>query len=70
MFKRSDLENIADEDLSQKNKTRKAMLNFDKQLLPDDVFEQNRLIERKKQERILTRILNKVAAFIGIEDVD
>lgn len=64
-----DLENIADEDLSQKNKTRKAMLNFDKQLLPDDVFEQNRLIERKKQERILTRILNKVAAFIGIEDV-
>ena len=69
MFKRSDLENIADEDLSQKNKTRKAMLNFDKQLLPDDVFEQNRLIERKKQERILARILNKVAAFIGIEDV-
>lgn len=45
------------------------MLNFDKQLLPDDVFGQNRLIERKKQESILTRILNKVAAFIGIEDV-
>ncbi len=63
-----DLENIFDEDLSRNNKMRKAMLNFDKQLLPDAVFEQNRLIERKKQERILTKILNKVESFIGIEN--
>lgn len=62
-----ELENIADEDLSQKNKTHKTMLNFDKQLLPDDVFEQNRLIERKKQERILMKILDKIELFVGIE---
>lgn len=64
-----DLENIDDEDLSLNNKTRKAALNFNKQLLPDDVFEQNRLIERKKQERILSKILDKIESFIGIETV-
>ena len=64
-----DLENIDDEDLSLNNKTRKTALNFDKQLLPDDVFEQNRLIERKKQERILSIILDKIEFFIGIETV-
>lgn len=62
-----DLENIDDEDLSLNNKTRKTALKFNKQLLPDDVFEQNRLIERKKQERILSIILDKVESFIGIE---
>ena len=62
-----DLENIDDEDLSFNNKTRKAALKFNKQLLPDDVFEQNRLIERKKQERILSIILDRVESFIGIE---
>ena len=64
-----DLENIDDEDLSLNNKTRKTALNFNKQLLPDDVFEQNRLIERKKQERILSIILDKIEFFIGIETV-
>lgn len=63
-----DLENIDDEDLSQNNITRKNTLNFNKQLLPDDVFEQNRLIERKKQESILLKILNRVESFIGIEN--
>lgn len=62
-----DLENIDDGDLSLNNKTRKTALKFNKQLLPDDVFEQNRLIERKKQERILSIILNRVELFIGIE---
>lgn len=64
-----DLENIDDEDLSFNNKTREAALKFNKQLLPDDVFEQNRLIERKKQERILSIILDKIEFFIGIETV-
>lgn len=64
-----DLENVDDEDLSFNNKTRKAALKFNKQLLPDDVFEQNRLIERKKQERILSIILDKIEFFIGIETV-
>ena len=64
-----DLENIDDEDLSLNNKTRKTALKFNKQLLPDDVFEQNRLIERKKQERILSIILDKIEFFIGIEIV-
>lgn len=64
-----DLENIDDEDLSLNNKTRKTALKFNKQLLPDDVFEQNRLIERKKQERILSIILDKIEFFIGIETV-
>ena len=64
-----DLENIDEEDLSFNNKTRKAALKFNKQLLPDDVFEQNRLIERKKQERILSIILDKIEFFIGIETV-
>ncbi len=63
-----DLENINDEDLSLNNKARKVALNFNKQLLPDNVFEQNRLIERKKQEAILSKILNKVESFIGIEN--
>ena len=62
-----DLENIDDGDLSLNNKTRKTALKFNKQLLPDDVFEQNRLIERKKQERILSIILDRVELFIGIE---
>ena len=29
------------------NKTRKTALKFNKQLLPDDVFEQNRWVKRK-----------------------
>lgn len=64
-----DLENIYDEDLSQTNKELKAKLHFDKQLLPDIVFEQNRLIERKKQEKILSLILYRIRSFVGIETV-
>lgn len=62
-----DLENIADEDLSRANRNRKNSINLNKQLLPDYVFEQNRLIERKKQEEILSKILDNVDTFIGIE---
>ena len=43
-----DLENINDDDLSNENRQRKVQLNFDTELLPDSVFMQNRLIERKK----------------------
>lgn len=64
-----DLENIDDEDLTINNKHRKQALDFNKQLLPDEVFEQNRLIERKKQEKILLKILEKIDNFIGIESV-
>ena len=62
-----DLENISDEDLSQTNKAHKDAIKLDKQLLPDNVFEQNRLIERKKQEAILLKILDCAESFIGIE---
>ena len=62
-----DLENIDDDDLTIINKNRKQTLGFNKQLLPDEVFEQNRLIERKKQERILSRLLNNIEHFAGIE---
>ena len=62
-----DLENVDDDDLSQPNKERKATLSFNKTLLPDATFEQNRLIERKEQEEILLSILNKIDLFLGIE---
>lgn len=62
-----DLENIDDVDLSVSNKSRKDSLHFDKQLLPDEVFAQNRLIERKKQEIILRKIIENVELFIDIE---
>ena len=62
-----DLENIDNEDLSQANRIRKNAIDLDKQLLPDNIFEQNRLIERKKQETILLKILNKLDGFYGIE---
>lgn len=64
-----DLENIDDSDLSKENLLRKTELNFDKQLLPDDVFQQNRLIERKKQEKVLLKILSNISLFVGIENV-
>lgn len=62
-----DLENIADDDLSPSNLTRKQQLVINRELLPDVVFEQNRLIERRKQEKILKLILQSVRGFIGIE---
>ena len=51
-----DLESVDDSDLSPANQSRKAAITLDKQLLPDVVFEQNRLIERQKQEKILRRL--------------
>ena len=62
-----DLENIDDDDLSNENRQRKVQLNFDTELLPDSVFIQNRLIERKKQERILKCILKYINDFRDIE---
>ena len=47
-----DLENIAEHDLSPRNRQLKSELFLDRNLLPDYVFIQNRLIERVKQERI------------------
>ena len=51
-----DLESVDESDLSPANKARKAAIVLDKWLLPDAVFEQNRLIERKKQEKILRKL--------------
>lgn len=62
-----DLENVAFEDLSANNKERKSFLNLDFHLLPDEVFVQNRLIERKLQEAILKLLCNRISAFDGIE---
>ena len=63
-----DLENIADNDLSSANLAKKNRLSFDRVLLPDSVFVENRLIERKKQESILNSILSNISLFYGIED--
>ena len=62
-----DLENVLDEDLSPENLAKKAKLEFDCKLLPDKVFAENRLIERKKQEHILALILRDIGKFVGIE---
>ncbi len=51
-----DLENVDEEDLSLQNREKKRAIRLNKHLLPDIVFEQNRLIERKKQEKILLRL--------------
>ena len=64
-----ELENIDDYDLSNKNKEKKIRLELNKNLLPDKVFEENRLIERKKQEKVLSIILNKIENFKGIENI-
>lgn len=56
-----DLESVNDSDLNVENQRRKAAITLDKRLLPDTVFEQNRLIERQKQEKILRKLCeNKV----------
>lgn len=62
-----DLENIDDIDLSPENLVRKSRLEFNRDLLPDSVFAENRLIERKKQEQILHLILKQIHKFSGIE---
>lgn len=54
-----DLENVDDKDLSQENQIRKARIKLNKDLLPDSVFEQNRLIERQKQEKVLEKLCEK-----------
>ena len=62
-----DLENISDNDLSPKNRMKKAQLSLLHNWLPDEVFNENRLIERKKQENVLTLIWFKIQQFHGIE---
>lgn len=62
-----DLENVDEDDLSSANIQKKKEMNFDDELLPDSVFAENRLIERKKQERILNLILERIDEFKGIE---
>lgn len=62
-----DLENIDNQDLSADNQIRKKQIALDYSLLPDKVFVENRLIERKKQEKILRLILSHLDEFAGIE---
>ena len=71
LLKDIDLENVYDEDLSPENLIKKHQLNINKAFLPDDIFEQNRLIERKKQEQILEWIYKPkyLRKFSGIENV-
>lgn len=62
-----DLENVENEHLSSTNLERKKRIELDRDLLPDKVFSQNRLIERVKQEKILREICSCVGRFNGIE---
>lgn len=62
-----DLENVENEHLSSTNLERKKSIELDRDLLPDKVFSQNRLIERVKQEKILREICSSVGRFNGIE---
>lgn len=62
-----DLENVENEHLSSTNLERKNRIELDRDLLPDKVFSQNRLIERVKQEKILREICSSVGRFNGIE---
>lgn len=56
-----DLDNTEKEDLSQNNHAEKIKREnkYNKSLLPDDVFYQNRLFDRLDQEKILKKILNE-----------
>lgn len=56
-----DLDNTEKEDLSQNNHAEKVKREnrYNKNLLPDDVFYQNRLFDRLDQEKILLKILNE-----------
>ena len=62
-----DLENVENEHLSSTNLERKKRIELDRDLLPDKVFSQNRLIERVKQEKILREICSSIGRFNGIE---
>lgn len=56
-----DLDNTEKEDLSQNNHAEKIKREnkYNKQLLPNDVFYQNRLFDRLDQEKILSKILDE-----------
>lgn len=56
-----DLDNTEKEDLSQNNCAEKVKREnrYNKNLLPDDVFYQNRLFDRLDQEKILLKILDE-----------
>lgn len=56
-----DLDNTEKEDLSQNNHIEKVKREdkYNKELLPDDVFYQNRLFDRLEQEKILSKILSE-----------
>lgn len=64
-----DLESVSNDDLSPENQKRKASILLNKQLLPDAVFEQNRLIERQKQEKIL-QVLCSPNVFYKLEGIE
>ncbi len=64
-----DLESVSNDDLSTENQKRKASIVLNKQLLPDAVFEQNRLIERRKQERIL-QVLCSTNVFYKLQGIE
>ena len=65
-----DLENVSIQDLSPANQKRKLAIQLNTQLLPDEVFFQNRLIERKKQEQILSLICKRISSFKGVDRVN
>lgn len=56
-----DLDNTEKEDLSRNNHVEKVKREnkYNKELLPDDVFYQNRLFDRLEQEKILSKILSE-----------
>lgn len=55
-----DIDNTNKEDLSDKNYVikEKRESQYNKELLPDSIFEQNRLFDRLKQEEILKKIIS------------
>ena len=63
------MENVEDSDISQRNLDKKNTIKLDKELLPDEIFIQNRLIERRQQEKILNLIRKRLHVFYGIETV-
>lgn len=56
-----DLDNTEKEDLSQNNHAEKVKREnrYNKNLLPDDIFYQNRLFDRLDKEKILIKILDE-----------
>ncbi|MCL1944891.1 MAG: DEAD/DEAH box helicase, partial [Firmicutes bacterium] len=65
MLDEHNLQNIKCEDLGEKNKNKKMEYekDYDKQILPDDIFECNRLVERKLQETICKEIKKSWSVF-------